>query len=190
MVRARQGRASRTMRPRLSPAEAIDSRAGVQNWYLGLAFRLGIISDTHGLLGPEAVQRLADVDHIIHAGDVGRPDVVDRLRRIAPVTAIRGNVDDGAWAKAYPETATVRLDGRSFYVLHDLKALSIDPAARGIDAVISGHSHKVRIETTGRILYLNPGSAGPRRFRLPITLATLDLGPADLQPVIHDLGGS
>ncbi|WP_315765507.1 MULTISPECIES: metallophosphoesterase family protein [unclassified Bradyrhizobium] len=154
-----------------------------------MVFKVGIISDTHGLLRPEAVQRLAGVDHIIHAGDIGRPEVLDGLRRIAPVTAIRGNVDDGAWAKEYPETATVRLEGRSLYVLHDVNALSLDPAALGIDAVISGHSHKVRVETIDGILYLNPGSAGPRRFRLPITLATLDLGPGDLQPVIHDLGG-
>ncbi|WP_316188797.1 metallophosphoesterase family protein [Bradyrhizobium sp. SZCCHNS1054] len=154
-----------------------------------MAFRLGIISDTHGLLRPEAVHRLAEVDHIIHAGDIGRPDVLDGLRRIAPVTAIRGNVDSAEWARGYPETATVQLEGRSFYVLHDVNALSIDPVARGIDAVISGHSHKVRIETIGGVLYLNPGSAGPRRFRLPITLATLDLGPGELRPVIHDLDG-
>lgn len=154
-----------------------------------MVFRLGVISDTHGLLRPEAVQRLAGVDHIIHAGDIGRPDVLDGLRRIAPITAIRGNVDDGAWATDYAETATVQLEGRSFYVLHDLQALSIDPAALGIDVVISGHSHKVRTETIRGVLHLNPGSAGPRRFRLPITLATLDLVPGDLQPVIHDLSG-
>ncbi|MGJ4945906.1 metallophosphoesterase family protein [Bradyrhizobium sp. HKCCYLS1011] len=153
-----------------------------------MVFKVGIISDTHGLLRPEAVHRLAGVDHIIHAGDIGRADVLDGLRRIAPVTAIRGNVDVGEWARDYPETTTVRLEGRSLYVLHDVNALSIDPTTLGIDAVISGHSHKVRIETIGGVLYLNPGSAGPRRFRLPITLATLDLGPGDLQPVIHDLG--
>jgi uncharacterized protein len=155
-----------------------------------MAFRVGIISDTHGLLRPEAVHCLAGVDHIIHGGDIGRPDVLAGLRRIAPVTAIRGNVDDGDWAKEYAETATVRLADRSFYILHDRHALSIDPAALGIDVVISGHSHRVRTETIDGVLYLNPGSAGPRRFRLPVTLATLDLVPGHLQPVIHDLAPS
>ena len=154
-----------------------------------MVFKVGIISDTHGLLRPEAVHRLAGVDHIIHAGDIGRPEVLDGLRRIAPVTAIRGNVDVGGWANGYAETQTVQLEGRSFYVLHDVNTLGIDPMALGIDVVVSGHSHKVRIETIGGVLYLNPGSAGPRRFRLPITLATLELGPGDLHPVIHDLGG-
>ncbi|WP_316166128.1 MULTISPECIES: metallophosphoesterase family protein [unclassified Bradyrhizobium] len=154
-----------------------------------MVFRVGIISDTHGLLRPEALHCLKGVDHIIHAGDIGHPDVIDGLRRIAPITAIRGNVDTAAWAKDYPETTTIQLEGRSFYVLHDRNTLSVDPASPGIDAVISGHSHKVRIETIDGVLYLNPGSAGPRRFRLPITLATLDLGPGELRPVIHDLDG-
>jgi len=154
-----------------------------------MGLRLGIISDTHGLLRPEAIRCLADVDHIIHGGDIGRPEIVAALRRIAPVTAIRGNVDTGEWAKDYAETQLVRLADRSFYVLHDLHALSIDPVALGIDVVISGHSHKVRIDTIGGVLYLNPGSAGPRRFRLPVTLATLDLVAGDLRPVIHDLVG-
>jgi putative phosphoesterase len=152
-----------------------------------MVFRVGIISDTHGLLRPEALHGLAGVDHIIHGGDIGRPEVMAGLRRIAPVTAIRGNVDTAEWAKDYPETATVRLRDRSFYILHDLNALSIDPVALGIDAVISGHSHQVKIATIGGVLYLNPGSAGPRRFKLPITLATLELVPGDLKPVIHDL---
>ncbi len=153
-----------------------------------MVLRLGIISDTHGLLRPEAIAALAGVDHIIHAGDIGRPEVIDGLRRIAPVTAIRGNVDTAAWALDYPETTTVELAGRTFYILHDRNALAIDPAARGIAAVISGHSHKARIDTVGGVLHLNPGSAGPRRFRLPITLATLALGPGALQPVLHELG--
>jgi putative phosphoesterase len=152
-----------------------------------MTFKVGIISDTHGLLRPEALHGLAGVDHIIHGGDIGRPELVTELRRIAPVTAIRGNVDTAEWAKDYAETATVRLADRTFYILHDLKTLSIDPAARGIDVVISGHSHQARIESTGGVLYLNPGSAGPRRFRLPITLATLELGRGELRPVLHDL---
>jgi len=149
--------------------------------------RLGIISDTHGLLRPEAERCLAGVDHIIHAGDIGRNDIVDRLRLIAPVTAIRGNIDTADWAKAYPETATVRLEGRSFFVVHDVHDLQIDPAADGIDVVVSGHSHRAQIKTVGRVLYLNPGSAGPRRFKLPITVATLEVAAGALAPVIHDL---
>jgi putative phosphoesterase len=149
--------------------------------------RIGIISDTHGLLRPEAAQRLAGVAHIIHAGDIGREDVLVGLRRIAPLTAIRGNVDTGDWAKEYPDTQVVRLGERSFYVLHDLQELQIDPAGCGIDVVVSGHSHRPRVETIDGVLYLNPGSAGPRRFKLPITLATLELSASGLQPVIHDL---
>ena len=153
-----------------------------------MTLRIGVIADTHGLLRPEAVHCLAGVSHIIHAGDIGSQAVMDGLCRIAPVTAIRGNVDRGAWAEAFPETLTLGLGGRRFYVLHDLKQLSIDPAELGIDVVVSGHSHRVRIETAEDVLYLNPGSAGKRRFGLPITLATLDIersGP--LRPVIHDL---
>jgi uncharacterized protein len=149
--------------------------------------RIGIISDTHGLLRPEAERHLAGVDHIIHGGDIGRPDVLVALRRIAPVTAIRGNVDTGEWAKDYADTERLRLAARSIYVLHDLKTLRIDPVAEGIDVIVSGHSHKAAVEIASGILYLNPGSAGPRRFELPITLATLDIGPGGLRPVIHDL---
>ena len=149
--------------------------------------RIGIISDTHGLLRPEVEQRLAGVAHIIHAGDIGRADILVGLRRIAPVTAIRGNIDTGDWAKDYPDTQTVRLGERSFHVLHDLGELQIDPAACGIDVVVSGHSHRPRVETIDGVLYLNPGSAGPRRFKLPITLATLELSASVLRPVIHDL---
>ena len=153
-----------------------------------MTFRLGIISDTHGLLRPEAERILAGVDHIIHGGDIGSPDIIAALCRIAPVTAIRGNVDTHAWAERYGETELVQLAGRSIFVLHDRKALAIDPAARGIDVVISGHSHVPKIETVGSVLYLNPGSAGRRRFKLPITLAILDIEPDILRPVIHDLG--
>src|SRR5665213_1936821 len=153
-----------------------------------MTYRIGIISDTHGLLRPEAERRLAGVDHIVHAGDIGRPGIIEALRRIAPVTAIRGNVDSGDWAVAYPETEVVRLAGRSLYVLHDLKTLQIDPIARGIDIVVSGHSHVPKIDTADGVLYLNPGSAGRRRFKLPVTLATLDVLPNSLRPVIHDLG--
>jgi len=151
-----------------------------------MMFRIGIISDTHGLLRPEAERRLAGVDHIVHAGDIGRPEIVDALRKIAPVTAIRGNVDTGEWAREYADTELVRLAGKSIYILHDLKTLHIDVRA-GIDVIVCGHSHIPKIETIGGVLYLNPGSAGPRRFKLPITLATLEVTPDGLRPEIHDL---
>jgi uncharacterized protein len=149
---------------------------------------IGIISDTHGLLRPEACARLADVDHIIHAGDIGRPEVIAGLREIAPTTAIRGNIDTGRWAKEYPSTARLKLAGQSIYVLHNLKDLDFDPAAAGIDVVISGHSHRPKIETVGGVLYLNPGSAGPRRFTLPIAFATLELASGALRPRLHRIG--
>jgi hypothetical protein len=149
--------------------------------------RIGIISDTHGLLRPEAEKHLAGVDHIIHAGDIGRLNVLTALRRIAPVTAVRGNVDTSDWARGYVDTELVLLGGRSIYVLHDLKTLHIDPVAEHVNVIVSGHSHKPAINTVDGVLYLNPGSAGSRRFRLPITLATLDIAPSGLRPVIHDL---
>jgi uncharacterized protein len=150
--------------------------------------KIGVISDTHGLLRPEAEQRLAGVAHIIHAGDIGKPDIIARLGRIAPVTAIRGNIDTAPWAQAYPETTTVMLGGRRIHVLHDLLQLQLDPASLGVDVVISGHSHRASIETEQGVLYLNPGSAGPRRFRLPITLAILDISESGLRTSLHDLG--
>jgi putative phosphoesterase len=151
-----------------------------------MMFRIGIISDTHGLLRPEAERRLAGVDHIVHAGDIGRPEIVDALRKIAPVTAIRGNVDTGEWAREYADTELVRLAGKSIYILHDLKTLHIDPRA-DTDVIVSGHSHVPKIQRIDGILYLNPGSAGPRRFALPITLATIDVTPDGRRPEIHDL---
>jgi putative phosphoesterase len=153
-----------------------------------MIFRIGVISDTHGLLRPEAERCLAGVDHILHAGDIGRPEIINALRSIAPVTAIRGNVDSGEWAREYPDTKLVRLAGKSIYVLHDLKTLQVDPGA-GIDVIVSGHSHVPKIDSVGGLLYLNPGSAGPRRFKLPITLATLEVTPEGIRPEIHDLGG-
>ncbi len=152
--------------------------------------RIGVISDTHGLLRPEAEQQLAGVDRIIHAGDIGRPEIIDRLGLIALVTAIRGNVDKAPWAKVFRDTETLRLGGRAIHVLHDLHDLQFDPASRGISVVISGHSHKPLIETKGGVLYLNPGSAGPRRFNLPITLATLDLTADGAEARLHHLAGN
>jgi putative phosphoesterase len=152
-----------------------------------MTFTIGIISDTHGLLRPEALRMLAHVDHIIHGGDIGDPEIITALRRIAPVTAIRGNVDTGEWATEFAETEFVRLAGRLFYVLHDLNTLQVDPVGQGIDVIVSGHSHVPKINTVDGLLYLNPGSAGRRRFKLPITLARLEIAPDGLKPIIHDL---
>jgi hypothetical protein len=149
--------------------------------------KIGVISDTHGLLRPEAGECLAGVAHIIHAGDIGRPEIIAGLRAIAPVAAIKGNVDTADWAASYPDTLTVELGGRTIHVLHDLNELKLDPAAEGINVVVSGHSHRPRIETVDGVLYLNPGSAGPRRFSLPITVATLELTKGGIRPVIHQL---
>lgn len=149
--------------------------------------KIGILSDTHGLLRPEAVARLDGVDHILHAGDIGRPEVIEALRRLAPVTAVRGNVDREPWAAAYPKTARLTLAGRTILLLHDRATLALDPAAAGIEIVVSGHSHQPKVETRDGVLYLNPGSAGPRRFRLPVALATLDLAGKPLRPRLHDL---
>ena len=149
--------------------------------------RVGIISDTHGLLRPEAIRHLAGTDHIIHAGDIGAPEVIEGLRRIAPTTAIRGNIDAGEWAKNYPDTELVVLGGRAFYVLHNLEEIKLDPAASGFDVIISGHSHRARIETKTGVLYLNPGSAGPRRFKLPIAVAILVLSDQAILPRILEI---
>lgn len=132
-----------------------------------------MISDTHGLLRPEAAGALAGVARILHAGDVGRPEVLEQLARIAPVDVVRGNVDRGAWAAALPLRRTVEAGGARILMLHILAELELDPAAAGFAAVIYGHSHQPRQEVREGVLYLNPGSAGPRRFRLPVTLARL-----------------
>ena len=146
---------------------------------------LGLISDTHGLLRPEAFGELTGSDLIIHAGDVGKVEILDRLRTIAPVVAVRGNVDTAAWASALPETTIVDAGGVSIYVLHDVKQLDLDPAAAGVRIVVSGHSHVPGSVEKAGVLYLNPGSAGPRRFRLPITVARLDLRrlPWQMEPI-------
>lgn len=134
---------------------------------------VGVISDTHGLLRPWAIDALAGVDLILHAGDVGQPDVLDRLRLVAPTVAVRGNVDTSPWGRTLPETEVVDVAGRSLYMLHDRGALDLDPRAAGFAAVIFGHSHRPEAVERHGVLYLNPGSAGPRRFSLPISLARL-----------------
>jgi putative phosphoesterase len=148
--------------------------------------RVGVISDTHGLLRPEALRALAGADLILHAGAVGSPEVLAGLRALAPVVAVRGNNDRGPWAEALSETEVVTAGGRSLYVLHDLGTLDLDPRAAGFDAVIVGHSHQPRIERRDGVLYLNPGSAGPRRFRLPIALAWLDVARLEAEIVRLD----
>ena len=148
---------------------------------------IGVISDTHGLLRPEALDALAGVAHIIHAGDIGSPEIVPRLREVAPVTAIRGNVDTQAWARDLPAREVVMLAGRTIYVIHDLGEIDLEPATAGFDLVISGHSHQPKTEPVGGVVYINPGSAGPRRFKLPVTLATVVLTADPIKPFIHTL---
>lgn len=137
---------------------------------------VGVISDTHGLLRPEAVEALQGSEHIIHAGDVGAPEIIEKLANIAPVTAIRGNVDKGEWARKLPETEVVDVAGILIYVIHDLGQLDLTPEASGFGVVISGHSHVPKQETRHDVLYFNPGSAGPRRFKLPVTIGKLAIG--------------
>ena len=134
---------------------------------------IGVISDTHGLLRPEALDALHGSEHIIHAGDIGAPEIIGELSKIAPVTAIRGNVDVQTWAREFPETEVVELAGKTIYVIHDVNAMDLNPAGAGFDAVISGHSHQPKQEMKNGVLYFNPGSAGPRRFKLPISVAKL-----------------
>jgi putative phosphoesterase len=151
------------------------------------ALWLGVISDTHGLLRPEAIDTLHGCAHIVHAGDVGDPAILDRLAAIAPVTAVRGNVDTADWARRLPLVDVVEMAGRFIYVIHQRDHLDIDPRAAGIAAVIYGHSHRPDIETRDGVLYLNPGSAGPRRFSLPVTVARVRMAAAGLEPEIVQL---
>lgn len=137
--------------------------------------KLGVISDTHGLLRPEALRALEGSEHIVHAGDVGSPDILPALERIAPVTAVRGNVDSGHWANPLPYTKTLEFEGIRVYVIHILNDLPINPVEERIDVLCYGHSHKPGIETRDGVMYLNPGSAGPRRFKLPVTLAAVEI---------------
>ena len=148
---------------------------------------IGLISDTHGLLRPEAAEALHGSELIIHAGDVGDPRVLEQLRTIAPTIAIRGNVDTGAWADVLPTTEVVAAGELHLYVLHDLSGLDLDPKASGFAAVISGHTHRPTAEVRDGVLYLNPGSAGPRRFSLPVTVARLRADAGQLSHEIVEL---
>lgn len=148
---------------------------------------IGVISDTHGLLRPEAVDALRRSQHIIHAGDVGNPAILDRLAEIAPVTAVRGNIDKGAWAKKLPETNVLEVGSVSIYVLHNLDTLDLKPEAGGFSAVIYGHTHDPKQETRNGVLYFNPGSAGPRRFTLPVCVGRLEIEGSSIQARILKL---
>lgn len=143
--------------------------------------RIGLIADTHNLLRPEALAALQGVDHLIHAGDIGGPHILEELQRIAPLSVVRGNNDQESWADAIPEHLTLNFGSIRLHVLHDLKQLAIDPAGAGIDAVIAGHSHKPLHEARNGVLYLNPGSAGPRRFKLPIGVGILHIDGEQLR---------
>jgi putative phosphoesterase len=147
---------------------------------------VGVISDTHGLLRPQAVGELRGSDIIIHAGDVGDATILEELRRLAPTHAVRGNVDHGDCA-ALPATELVEIGEVLFFVLHDIAELDLDPPTAGFAAVVSGHSHRPSIETRDGVLYLNPGGAGPRRFKLPVTVARVHVSARDLRPEIVTL---
>jgi putative phosphoesterase len=149
--------------------------------------QIGVISDTHGLLRPDALAALAGSQVIIHAGDVGDPAILKELERIAPVTAVRGNIDIAPWVKALPQTNVLETGGVSLYVLHNINELDLDPAAAGFAAVIYGHSHKPSIERRRKVLFFNPGSAGPRRFSLPVSIGKLIVRDGKLMPELIEL---
>jgi len=138
--------------------------------------RLGVISDTHGLLRPEAVAALQGVEMIVHAGDVGDAEILRKLKEIAPVVAVRGNVDTGEWAEELPTSTVLEVEGAAIYVLHNLRELDLKPRAAGFAMVISGHTHEAEQKEEAGVVYLNPGSAGPKRFNLGVTLALIELG--------------
>jgi putative phosphoesterase len=149
---------------------------------------IGVTSDTHGLLRAEAVELLRGSEHIIHAGDIGSPEIIPALEEMAPVTAIRGNVDTQAWARSFAETEVVELGGLHIYVIHDVNALDLNPKAAGFAAVISGHSHQPKQEMKDGVLYFNPGSAGPRRFKLPISMGRIEIVGGTLSGEILQIG--
>jgi hypothetical protein len=146
----------------------------------GSPLRIGLISDTHDLLRPEALAFLAGSDRIVHGGDVCRPDVLDALAAIAPLTAVRGNNDRGAWAARLRESELVEVGGIRLYAIHDLAQIDIDPAAAGVAVVVSGHSHRPKVERRDGVLFVNPGSAGPRRFSLPVSVGELIVAPGSV----------
>ena len=148
---------------------------------------VGLVSDTHGLLRPQAIDALRGSELIIHAGDIGQLEVIHQLRAVAPTVAVRGNIDNQAWAAEFPMTEAIRVGQLVFWVLHEISQLDLDPAIAGFAAVVFGHSHQPSIETRDGILYINPGSAGPRRFKLPVTVARVSVAGRDLRPEIINL---
>jgi putative phosphoesterase len=150
--------------------------------------RVGVISDTHGLLRPEAIVAMRGFDHILHAGDIGDPAILDQLRRLAPLTAIRGNIDRSGRCAQLPATEWIQLVGHKLYMLHDINELDLNPVAAGIAAIISGHSHKPSIGWRDGVLYFNPGSAGPRRFKLPTSVGILEMQDRGIEPRIVNIG--
>jgi hypothetical protein len=148
---------------------------------------IGVISDTHGLLRPEAREALRGSELILHAGDIGKPEVLRDLKRIAPVVAVRGNVDLESWAKGLPSVEVAQCDGKNFYILHRIADLDVKPKSGGFSAVIFGHSHQPTIEWRNGVLFFNPGSAGPRRFALPVTIGKIELVDGELRPEIIQL---
>jgi uncharacterized protein len=156
------------------PSRSADKgRASTEPLSAARELTIGLIADTHGLLRPEAVECLVGSDYIIHAGDIGNPDVLQALAGMAPLTAVRGNNDSDAWAKNIPDSAVLRVGAVSIYVLHDVAGLNVDPARRGYHAVVTGHSHRPVAERRDGVWFVNPGSAGPRRFRLPVSVGRL-----------------
>jgi uncharacterized protein len=150
--------------------------------------KVGVISDTHGMLRGAAIEKLRGCDLIVHAGDVGNPQILEKLRKIGPVYTVRGNVDQEEWADQLPTTEIVEVGGVSLYVLHNLAELDLVPGAAGFQAVIFGHSHLPSIEWRSGVLYLNPGSAGPRRFNRPVSMALLEIKEGQLHPQLIELG--
>ncbi|MGB0118799.1 MAG: metallophosphoesterase family protein [Terriglobales bacterium] len=148
---------------------------------------VGVISDTHGLLRPKAVEALRGSDRILHAGDVGAAEILEALAQIAPVSAIRGNVDTGAWARALPQTESIDAGGISLYMLHDLGQLDLKPGAAGFRVVVYGHSHRPKMEEKNGVLYFNPGSAGPRRFDLPVSVGRLTVAAGKVRAELVEL---
>src|SRR5882672_701052 len=172
----------------MSPAIGSDSRnIGLAHMNAANALRVGVISDTHGLLRPEARNFLVGCDYIIHGGDVGSSDILEVLAAIAPLIAVRGNNDNGACAARLRDTELVRVGNVFFYVIHDVEELDIDPGAAGVRVVVSGHSHQPKIEERSGILYVNPGSCGPRRFKLPISVGEITVSGSAVEARLVDL---
>ena len=173
------------LRPRSAFRQRINFR--IENLMTEKPVTLGVISDTHGLLRPEAVEALRGSDHILHAGDIGASEILEALAQIAPVIAIRGNVDTEPWARKLPDTEVVEAGGVSIYMLHDLGQLDLKPEAAGFRGVIYGHSHRPKKEEKNGVLYFNPGSAGPRRFYLPVSVGRLTIAAGKVQAELVEL---